>query len=88
MADRYIMSQANYQWVLRDDGKDCLIVGFLNAGHVSFQSRLDGGRYKAVSHCSTAFVYGHETRYFESQDEAYDWVLEMWSQYETRRVSN
>ena len=72
------MSRASYQWVLRDDGKDCLIAGFLNAGHVSFRN----GRYVAVSHCSTAFLYNHETRYFESQDEAYEWVACMWAQYE------
>jgi len=73
------MSQASQQWIMREDGRDCLIAGFLNAGHVSFRN----GRYVAVSHCSTAFLYNHETRYFVSQDEAYEWVATMWAQYET-----
>ena len=77
------MSNANSQWIMREDGKDCFVVGALNAGHVSYRD----GRYVAVSHCSTAFLYGHETRFFESQDDAYDWVANMWAQYEAQRTT-
>ena len=78
MADRCIMSKPSQQWMMRPDGRWCFVAGFLNAGHVSFRN----GRYVAVSHCSTAFLYNHETRYFESQDEAFEWVACMWAQYE------
>lgn len=76
--------KASQQWIMREGGRDCFIAGYLNAGHVRFQDWGDNGRYIAVSHCSPTFLYGRETRYFESQDEAYEWVATMWAEYESR----
>ena len=78
------MSNANSQWIMDESGKDHFIVGFLNAGHVSLQ---EDGRYKAVSRCGTG-LYGWAMRYFESQDDAYEWVATLWAQSEARAPKN
>jgi hypothetical protein len=81
MCDKRTMSNASQEWIMDEAGQDHFIVGALNAGHVSFQA---DGRYKAVSRCGMG-LYGWEMRYFDSQDEAYDWVANLWAQYEAER---